>query len=160
MDTTVKRIITGISDYRGAKKSDGIYVIGKTHSPSHAYGKTIENKVCELTVSCGSGIGGSCWEEYIVENLDNLARKTGLHKFKNIYGEEIVINMANVVKVRKVKVALVSEDITGWKYYGGRHENSEDVIMWYIILGENDKMRWNNDIDEWEYIPSKQEETN
>lgn len=45
MNTTVKKIITGVSDYRGAKKSDGIYVIGKTHSPSHAYGKTIENKV-------------------------------------------------------------------------------------------------------------------
>lgn len=156
MNTTVKKIITGVSDYRGAKKSDGIYVIGKTHSPSSAIGKTFENSVCELTMSCGSGIGGSCWEEYIVSNLDNLAEMTGLRKFKNILGQEIVINMANVVKARKVKAAIVIEDITEWKYYGGRHENSEDVIMWYIILGENDEMRWNDDIGEC--LSSEQEE--
>ena len=137
----IKKEIIKVSDYSGAKKVDGVWLIKQRRSPS----EIVSAEKCfafELTMSCGGGMGGSRWEEYVRANtIDKFVGMVGIDKFDTILGDRILLNAGNIVEVRRVQIIKMLVDVRPWKYYGGRHENIEDFEEEYIVLKENDEFK-------------------
>jgi hypothetical protein len=68
-------------------------------------------------MSCGGGLGGSSWHEYI-RDTDKLEGETPVW-VTNYLGERIKLNPKFMVKITPISLVKVTEDITEWKFYGG-----------------------------------------
>ena len=94
-----------------------VYKIHKTCSPS-ATPKVIDTKqVLLITMSCGGGMGGSRWEELVIDEDCKITSNT-LQRFINaIDGTEYTLNTANMVKIVPKKLLVVYDDITAHVNY-------------------------------------------
>lgn len=95
--------------------------IGTSCSPAKVISIT-EYDACKFIMSCGGGMGGSRWDEYVLTDIVNPFPSNTLIKCVNYLGEEIVLNTSYLVKATKCKIVEIVEDITAWYNYNkGTH---------------------------------------
>ena len=68
----------------------------------------------KVTMSCGGGMGGSRWEEYIREPFEGELEGDSPVWVTNYLGEEVLLNPRFVVKATRLSITKVVEDITAW----------------------------------------------
>ena len=90
------------------------------------------HEMLKLTMTCGGGMGGSRWEEYIEEVTGDEMMGDQNEWVRNYLGEEIMLNPRFVVKMEKVAVIKVVEDITGWKTYGSGPDGKQYLKTMYF----------------------------
>lgn len=78
------------------------------HTPSKFIGEAEPIEVKKIKMTCGGGIGGSVWDEYIQsytfpENLPD-----GLIKLTNFKGEEITLNTRYMVKITDSQIVGIT----------------------------------------------------
>ena len=94
-----------------------IYKIHKTCSPSATPLVIDIKQVLLITMSCGGGMGGSRWDELVIDEESKIPSNT-LHQFINaIDGTEFTLNRANIVKIVPKQLLVVYDDITAHVNY-------------------------------------------
>lgn len=88
-----------------------IYELGKTCSPAKLVDFK-EKAVIKVTMTCGGGVGGSKWYEYIDCYMADLAGLSGLMWFENYLGDDVLLNSQYVVKAEPVVIITLIEDVT------------------------------------------------
>jgi len=78
-------------------------------------------EVTEITMSCGGGMGGSRWNEYVERTaLEVLARETGCITVRRYTGEKVILNTRFIVMARQLTIASMVLDSTN-PYFPGLH---------------------------------------
>ena len=86
------------------------------NTPSKFVGKAKIIKVKRVKMTCGGGIGGSCWDEYVTDFPET--PKHDLIKVTNYKGVKMTINTAYVVKVVDSQIVIITTDSKNPNYYG------------------------------------------
>lgn len=86
--------------------------INKPKSPSAWVGEPKYLPITRLKMSCGGGIGGSSWYEYVYR-LEKIPSNTMLN-IKRYDGKNFSVNTAYVVKAENFKLAIAELDISEW----------------------------------------------
>lgn len=71
--------------------------------------------ILKVKMSCGGGMGGAQWYEYIQEPNDFELEGESPVWVTNYLGEEMLLNPRFIVKANRISIAKVVEDITAWK---------------------------------------------
>ena len=120
-------------------KKNEPYKIYKSCSPSKTPVVVEEKDILVVKMTCGGGMGGSCWDEFfLTEDLSSIP-SDALHTFTDaITGEEKSINTKYVVKIEGRQMLKVYQDITEWKNY---HKKTCDKCYEerYIVLPKGAK---------------------
>lgn len=103
---------------------------GSSCSPS-AMPKIIKRiKAYEIAMSCGGGMGGSFWEEYIVDDEGVFPSNTIITR-TNILGEEVIINTSFMVKAEPIDVLIIEHDTTEHTNYHQRNVTNRTLSTMY-----------------------------
>lgn len=99
-------------------KKNEVYEIGKSCTPSETP-KVVEVKdIIVVSMTCGGGMGGSCWDEYFdAVDLDSIPTEKIVSYTDAITGKKKVINTRYLVNVEEKQMLKVYQDITEWKNY-------------------------------------------
>ena len=71
--------------------------------------------ILKVKMSCGGGMGGAQWHEYIQEPNDFELEGESPVWVTNYLGEELLINPRFIVKANRISITKVVEDITEWQ---------------------------------------------
>ena len=84
---------------------DKIYtddVLRRPMTPGKWVGRPSYLKITRLKMSCGGGLGGSTWYEYVQRiSLPELAKKPDSLVFRTWNGQEIFLNKSYIVKAEQ-----------------------------------------------------------
>ncbi|RAP49228.1 MAG: hypothetical protein BZ138_08100 [Methanosphaera sp. rholeuAM270] len=103
--------------------------IGYPTSPSLWTGEPEYVEIMVFTVSCGGGMGGSKWYEYVLREEIN---PNTLQEFTTIEGDKILINTSNVVKVSYYTLVRARYKTINYIYFEVKSEyetNPIDTIL-------------------------------
>ncbi len=92
--------------------------IGLPNTPSQFIGKEKIIKAKKVLMTCGGGMGGSKWNEYIVDFPDKIAPSNTLIDVTNYLGEKIKLNIAYIVKVSDTQIVSIATDSSNPHYKG------------------------------------------
>lgn len=68
--------------------------------------KPTYTNVLRVRISCGGGIGGQQWYEYLCGvTFEDLIRAERFIKVKNLNGKEVLLNVNNIVEAKPFKIA-------------------------------------------------------
>lgn len=84
--------------------------IGLPNTPSCFVGKEKIIKAQKVLMTCGGGMGGTQWNEYIVDFPDYLTPNDTLIDVTNYLGEKIKLNVAYIVKVSDTQIVSFTTD--------------------------------------------------
>ena len=63
--------------------------------------------VVRVRLSCGGGVGGSQWFEYLVNTtLDDIAKADRFMRVKNMDGKQVLVNVNFIVDAKPYKIAV------------------------------------------------------
>ena len=105
-------------------------------TPCRWVGKPKVNEVYNITMSCGGGMGGSRWQEYVVDS--NV--KEGLNEYTTIEGKTITLNGRFIVKAERFYLVRVK--------YIHANTNFEETIgkeQELVFLSDTNKIRLVNE---------------
>lgn len=88
------------------------------NTPSYFVGKVDIKRVKKVKMTCGGGMGGNCWYEYILCDTMPEDLNYGLINVVNYKGEKITINTMHVVKITEREVANIVTDSQNLHYSG------------------------------------------
>lgn len=71
--------------------------------------------ILKVKMSCGGGLGGAQWYEYIKEPCEGELEGGSPVWVTDYLGEEILINPRFIVKANRISITKVVEDITEWR---------------------------------------------
>lgn len=71
--------------------------------------------ILKVKMSCGGGLGGAQWYEYIKEPCEGELEGDSPVWVTDYLGEELLINPKFIVKANRISITKVVEDITEWK---------------------------------------------
>ena len=92
-------------------------------SPCSLVGKK-EQEVYKFVMSCGGGMGGSRWDEYVI--TEDAIRPNSMLTCKDAAtGEEKIINSNYIVMSKKVRFVTVTWDTTAWVNYNGNYNSKK-----------------------------------
>lgn len=126
--------------------------IYRTCSPSKLIAKYEMHGMLKLTMTCGGGMGGSRWEEYIEEITGDEMIGDQNEWVRNYLGEEIMLNPRFVVKMERVSVVKVVEDITSWKTYHSGTDGNQYLKTMYFEAKPFEKITL---VDDYKYDENK-----
>ena len=86
------------------------------NTPSKFVGKAKVLKVKKVKMTCGGGMGGASWDEYVVDFPET--PKCDLIKVTNYKGEKMTLNTRYVVKVTDSQIVIITTDSQNPHYYG------------------------------------------
>ena len=84
--------------------------IGLPNTPSCFVGKEKIIKAQKVLMTCGGVMGGTQWNEYIVDFPDYLTPNDTLVDVTNYLGEKIKLNVAYIVKVSDTQIVSITTD--------------------------------------------------
>lgn len=123
---------------------------GRSCSPS-AMPKIIKRiKAYEIVMSCGGGMGGSYWVEYIIDN-DSTFPSEQIIKVKNVLGEDVILNTRFVVKATPIDVLIIEHDTTDFTNYHSKKCN-ESHSIYYVSVHPNQECEITDSYDDWERV--------
>lgn len=73
------------------------------------------HNILKVKMSCGGGLGGAKWYEYIQEPCENELEGNSPVWVTDYLGEELLINPRFIVKANRISITKVVEDITEWQ---------------------------------------------
>lgn len=94
--------------------------------------------ITKLRMSCGGGIGGSSWYEY-VERLKDIPSNTVI-KVKRYDGKEIFINTSWLVEAEDYKLVKATLDISRWETYYPDKEK-EGIRSYYVLMDDDVELK-------------------
>lgn len=107
----------------------------KRVSPSKWVGTPEYMLITRLEMTCGGGMGGSRWYEYVAR-LKQIPSNEMI-KVHRYDGKDIYINTSYVVSAENFTLGKAELDITKWKYYHTPNVNNETVIeTQYVLLDD------------------------
>ena len=77
------------------------------NTPSYFVGEVDIRRVKKVKMTCGGGMGGSCWYEYILCDTMPENLSYGLINVVNYRGEKITLNTSYIVKIEGKQVANI-----------------------------------------------------
>ena len=80
--------------------------LGLPMTPAKWVGEPTYKPVTRLRITCGGGIGGSSWYEYV--ERENVFPSNKLHCFTRIDGKKITINTAFIVEAEDFRLVTVA----------------------------------------------------
>jgi len=87
--------------------------------------KPTRRQIMDLTISCGGGMGGSKWHEYVFDNQVY----NGLHGYQNINGDTIILNSAYIVKAEYTLLVKVSYKHDNSNYPATRGTEQQLLVL-------------------------------
>lgn len=121
------------------------------NTPSHFVGGAKIYKVKKVKMTCGGGMGGSVWNEYIIDFPENIG--TGHIDVTNYKGEKMLLNTRYIVKVTDSQVVGITTDSQNSHYFGVKTNYYETPIDDDVVLHndygktESDGIKWLERID-------------
>lgn len=85
----------------------------------------------KVKMTCGGGMGGSVWDEYL--KLDLPLGNTGIVIMNNIFGEKLRINTAYAVKSERVRIVSEVWDTLQHANYSKERFKSHVTKRWYSL---------------------------
>lgn len=123
---------------------------GRSCSPS-AMPKIIKRiKAYKIAMSCGGGMGGSFWEEYIIDDEGVFPSNTIITR-TNILGEEVIINTSFMVKAEPIDVLIIEHDTTEFTNYHSKNCN-ESHSIYYVSVHPNQECEITDRYDDWKSV--------
>ena len=86
------------------------------NTPSKFVGKAKVIKVQKVKMTCGGGMGGASWDEYIVDFPESI--ESGLVKVTNHKGKKMTLNTRYIVKIVDSQIVVITTDSQNPTYYG------------------------------------------
>ena len=86
------------------------------NTPSKFIGKAKVIKTKKIKMTCGGGMGGSVWDEYITDLPENIEH--GLIKVTNYKGEKMTLNTSYIVKIVDSQIVVITTDSQNPTYRG------------------------------------------
>lgn len=86
------------------------------NTPSRFVGNAKVIKVQKVRMTCGGGMGGASWYEYVVDFPET--PRHDLVKVTNYKGEKMTLNTAYVVKVEDSQIVAITTDSKNPTFYG------------------------------------------
>lgn len=105
------------------------------NTPSHFVGDAKIFKVKKVKMTCGGGMGGSLWYEYIVDFPEHFGN--GMLNVTNYKGEKMMLNIRYIVKVSDSQVVGITTDSQN-SHYGGIKTNYYETPIDDDIVLHND----------------------
>lgn len=109
--------------------------IYRTCNPSKFVKKEEMHEMLKVRMTCGGGVGGSSWYEYIHSDYDSepidLQSESPIY-VTNYLGEEIMLNPKFIVKVSHISIVKVVEDITAWRTYASGPDGKQYLRTAFI----------------------------
>ena len=96
------------------------------NTPSQFVGDAKIFKVKKVKMTCGGGIGGNSWYEYIVDFPQNFGN--GMLNVTNYKGEKMMLNIRYIVKVSDSQVVGITTNSQNNNYYGVKTNYYETPI--------------------------------
>lgn len=109
--------------------------INKPKSPSAWVGEPKYLPITRLKMSCGGGMGGSNWYEYVYR-LEKIPSNTMLN-VKRYDGKSFFVNTAYVVNAENYKLVITKLDISAWASLS--NQIIEETTEKYLSLIEDDE---------------------
>lgn len=116
---------------------------GKSYSPSKFVSYEEVDAYC-VTMSCGGGMGGSCWEELITEDIPCGVGEQVIER-TDVYGRKIKINTRWIVKSEKIRVGIYLENVTDWAKIKGKELNGKKMFYKRIFYYDPTEYRYSFD---------------
>ena len=111
------------------------------NTPSRFVGKPKVIKVKRVKMTCGGGMGGASWDEYIVDLPESTEQ--GLIKVTNYKGEKMTLNTRYVVKIVDSQIVAITTDSQNPNFYGKKsfyyETPCDDNVVQCNEYGGNDK---------------------
>lgn len=108
--------------------------LAKEVFPSHWKDNPEYMLITKVYMSCGGGMGGSSWYEY-VERLEDIPSNE-IIKVKRYDGKELLINTSWVVSAENFKLAKATLDISKWESYYP-NEEKKGIRNYYVLLDDD-----------------------
>ena len=109
-------------------------IMNKPKTPSTWIGEPKYTPVTRIKISCGGGMGGASWYEY-VHKVTEIPANT-LVKFKRFDGKEFMLNTSFVVCAEDFTLAKVELDITAWKALS-HYSKGDNIETYYVMIDED-----------------------
>lgn len=95
-------------------KLNGKYV-GFPCTPSRWTGNPLYEKITVLTMTCGGGMGGSKWKEYVLR-VKNIPSNT-TQEYTTLDGKKIKLNSAYLVKAEDFTLVKIGYETSNSNFY-------------------------------------------
>lgn len=126
--------------------------IYRTCNPTKFIGGIETQFAHKLIMTCGGGMGGSRWEEYITDLDPHDFTTEHPIECTNYLGETVFINPKYVAKMTEVKVVKVQEDITAWRNYHSGDDGRQYITTRYLECKVDESCSL---VDEYKYESDK-----
>lgn len=104
---------------------------GKEYTPSKWMGDPEYTKITRLKMTCGGGLGGQSWYEYVYRQQ---IPSNQIVAFTRYDGKEIRINTSYVVEAEDFTLARAVLDISEWCDI--QHDNGERVKEYLVLIND------------------------
>lgn len=98
------------------------------NTPSQFVGDAKIFKVKKVLMTCGGGIGGSSWNEYIVDFPENFMFGNGMLNVTNYKGEKMILSVRYIVKISDSQIVGITTDSQNPTYSGVKTNYYETSI--------------------------------
>ena len=93
--------------------------------------------ITRIKMTCGGGMGGSSWYEYVYR-VEEIPSNT-IMKFKRYDGKEITINTSYIVSAEDFKLAKAELDITEWKSMSTIYDGN-NIETYYVLIDDDEEL--------------------
>ena len=126
--------------------TSNIAVKGKTATisrwkrPSNFIGSPELKSITRITMTCGGGLGGAQWDEYVCKVSDI---EEGIGTYTRYDGKRIRLNSRYIVKAEDYTLVKADLDILPWKKAGGRMSDPmPDIETKYFLVEDGIKVMY------------------
>lgn len=105
--------------------------LGKEYTPSKWMGNPEYVKITRLKMTCGGGLGGQSWYEYVYRQK---IPSNQIAAFTRYDGKEIHINTSYVVEAEDFTQVKATLDISEW--CDVQHDHGERIREYYVLIDD------------------------
>lgn len=111
--------------------------LGKPKTPSKWIGKPEYLPITKIRMTCGGGMGGSTWYEY-VQHLDKIPSNE-IISVRRYDGKDIRLNTSYIVEAEDFTMATVHLDISEWAKLSASYRGS-NIETYYVLIDGDQKL--------------------
>ena len=112
--------------------------LGKKKNPSYWEGEPEYTPITRIRMSCGGGMGGAQWFEYIYR-LGKIPSNT-IMKVKRYDGKVISLNTSYVVSAEDFTLAKAELNISEWRAIT-RDYSKDDIETYYVLIDDGAELK-------------------
>lgn len=112
--------------------------LDRQKKPSHWEGAPKYLPITRLNMTCGGGVGGSNWYEYVYR-VDNIPSNT-IMEFIRYDGKQIKINTTYIVGAEDFKLATARLNISEWAT-ATKSYNNDTIETYRVLIDDNAELK-------------------